>query len=967
MAAQQGSSGLGRGFAFVGRRHELDRVLAAIRQPPAVVMVEGDAGMGKSRLVREATTVLKSEGWRVMTGFCHPLREPLPYGPVIDALGKIGPWLPDAALPPSTGALAPLLPDLADRLPPAPDTPQGPGAARHQVVQAVRSVLAHVGRVVLVVEDLHWVDDATRELLLLLARDLPDQFALVVTYRAEDLPPGGAALGAAYRPPPGASGTVIRLSPLTRTDVAALAGAALGAQATPELCAALHRRSEGLPLVAEEDLITLRDQGCRDSTELERAEVPGGLREAVSERLTSLSPAGAAIVNAAAVLAVPSTETLLAGVAALNGDQAADGLIDALRAAVLRETAGGLYGFRHVLAQQVAYRHIPGPRRTRLHQRAIDHLQSQDPLPLVQIAHHTLATGDHQGWLERIEQAADQAVALGDTGTAAFLLHQILDQPGVETERRSRAALTLARIVNYGVDYAVTVRELRSVLDDPKLPDATRGEIRLGLGAVMLIVGADPAGFRELAHAVDELATQPLKALSAMTNLALNERDGAAAHAWDWQDRAERTVRDSADEMRRRAVQINRLILMARDGDPAVWPLLEELPRRDAAGAVLRHVTHALYGLAEVAIQLGHDRRARALLTEVQDLADHAAQGRIECLPRIVELRLDWLAGRWTRLEEDYAALAHAHPDVKQINVDRALCQGHLALAQGRRSLAHDHFATAAAAASGTSEVDVSIRIAAALAGFRLAEGDPQAAWAIAEPALSMLRGLRSWARTLDLVPVAAEAALACGHHALVERLVAEAESDVCDRDAPAASAELALARGLLLRSTEPARAAEHFAQVQRRWQDIGRPYDVAKAAERRGEALTCSSPDDAAAHLTDAARGFTELGATCDAARCQHRLRELGVQTARRPGRRGYGTQLSPRELEIAKLLADGATNQDIARSPPAVGRADRMSALAGRTVERRRPRSDHPKRADTHVGWSDSRVPRSGNRFSR
>ncbi|MEV5957533.1 AAA family ATPase [Streptomyces sp. NPDC051987] len=913
MAAQHGSSGLGRGFAFVGRRHELDLVLAAIRQPPAVVRVEGDAGMGKSRLVREATAILKSEGWRVMTGFCHPLREPLPYGPVIDALGKIGPWLPDGALPPSTGALAPLLPDLANRLPPAPAKPQGPGAARHQLIRAVRSVLGHVGPVVLVVEDVHWVDDATRELLLLLARDLPDQFALVVTYRAEDLPPGAAALGAAYRPPPGASGTVIRLSPLTRTDVAELAGAALGARATPELCAALHHRSEGLPLVAEEDLITLRDQAHLDVREVERAEVPGGLREAVSERLTSLSPAGAAVVNAAAVLAVPSTETLLAGVAALDGDEAADGLVDALRAAVLRETASGLYGFRHVLAQQVAYRHIPGPRRTRLHRRAIDELQTHDPLPLVQIAHHTLAIGDHQGWLDRIEQAADQAVALGDTGTAAFLLHQILDQPGVDTERRSRAALTLARIINYGTDYAVTVRGLRSVLDDPRLPDAVRGEIRLGLGAAMLVVGADPAGFRELAHAVDELATQPHKALSAMTNLALNERDGAAAHAWDWQDRAERTVRDSADETSRSRVQINRLILMARDGDPAVWPLLDRVPRRDAAGAVLRHATYALYALAEVAFQLGHDRRARTLLREVEDLLAHAAHERIT---RVVELRLDWLDGRWTRLEEDYAALADAHPDVRQINIDRALCQGHLAFARGLHSLAHDHFATAAAAASGTSEVDASIRMAAALAALRLAEGDPQAAWTIAEPALSMVRGLRSWTRTMDLVPVAAEAALACGHHASVERLVAEAESDLRDRDAPAASAELALARGVLLSATEPARAAEHFAEAQHRWRDIGRPYEVAKAAERRGDALTCSSPEDAAAHLADAARGFTELGATGDAARCQHRLRELGVQTSRRPGRRGYGTQLSPREREIAKLLADGATNQDIAQT---------------------------------------------------
>ncbi|KUM81250.1 ATP-binding protein [Streptomyces griseorubiginosus] len=954
MAEQQGSPGLGRGFTFVGRRQELDLLLAVTRQPPAVVLIEGEAGMGKSRLVREATAILKTEGWRVVTGFCHPLREPLPYGPVVDALGKVGPWLPATGLPPTAGALAPLLPDLADRLPAAPATPGHPGALRHQLIQAVRSVLDAVGRVILVVEDLHWADDATRELLLLLARDLPDQFALMVTYRAEDLQPGAAALGAAYRPPPGAGGTVIRLSPLTENDVAVLAGAALGAQATPELCAVLHCRSEGLPLVAEEDLITLRDQACRDVRELERAEVPTGLQEAVTERLTSLSPIGAAVVDAAAVLAVPATEAQLAEIAGLDGDAAAEGLIDALRMAVLRETDTGRYGFRHVLAQQVAYRYIPGPRRARLHRRAIDELQTHDPVPLVQLAHHTLATGDRRGWLDQIEQAVDQAVTLGDTGTAATLLHRILDQPGVDTERRSQAALALARIVHYGVDYAVTVRELGSVLDDPQLPDAVRGEIRLGLGLVMVKVGADPAGFRELAHAVDELATQPHKAALAMVNLALYERDGAAAHAWDWQDRAERTVRDGADEMSRRAAPINRLILMARDGDAAVWPLLDRLPRRDAAGAVLGHATYALYALAEVAVQLGHDRRARALVVEVGALLDHAAHGRIECIPRVVELRLDLLAGRWTRLEDDYAAVAHAHPDVKQIKVDRALCQGHLAFVQGRHSLAHDHFATAAAAARGTSEVDVSIRIAAALAAFRLAEGDPHAAWAIAEPALSMVRGLRSWARTMDLLPVAAEAALACGHHALVERLVAEAESDLCDRDAPAASAELAVVRGLLLRATEPARAVEHFAEAQHRWQDVGRPYEVAKAAERRGEALTCSSPEDAAAHLADAAHGFTELGATGDAARCQHRLRELGVRTARRPGRRGYGSQLSPRELEVAELLGGGATNQDIAQT----------LFLSPRTVEKHVARVLAKLRTERKD--IQSRLPHAGRRGS-
>ena len=916
MAGQQDSPGLGRGFAFVGRRHELDLLLAAVRKPPAVVMVEGDAGMGKSRLVREATTILSSQGWRVVTGFCHPLREPLPYGPVVDALGKIGPWLPDTGLPPTAGALAPLLPDLADRLPPAPATPAGPGAERHQLVQAVRSVLASVGRVVLVVEDAHWIDDATRELLLMLARDLPDQFAVVLTYRAEDLSPGSVVLGSAYRPPPGASGTMIRLSPLTETDVADLAAAALGAQATPELCALLHCRSEGLPLVAEEDLITLRDQARRDVRELARAEVPNGLREAVTERLTSLSPAGAAVVDAAAVLAVPATEALLAEVAGLDGEEAADGLIDALRAAVLRETDSGRYAFRHVLAQQVAHRHIPGPRRTRLHQRAIDQLQAQDPVPLVQIAHHTLATGDHQGWLDRIEQAADQAVALGDAGTAATLLHQILDRSDVDGERRSRTALALARIANSGVDYTATACALRAVLADPLLPVATSGEIRLGLGLIMLNLGGDSAGFGELERAVDELATLPDRAARAMIALALNEQDGAAAHAWHWLGRAEQAVRDSTNESVQAAVQATRLLLMARAGDAAVWPLVDQLRRQDGSRAMLGQTCYALYNIGETAIQLGHDRRARTLLLASQELAERTDRRPFDCLNRVELLRIEWLAGRWAGLEDEYATLERAYPDVKQVGVDRALCQGHLALAQGRQSEALAYFTAAAAHSGNTSEAVVSRGIAAGRAAVRLAQNEPQAAWAVAEPALSTLSGPSDWTRTTGLFPVAVEAALATGHRAAAEELVADAERGVRDRDAPAAMAELALARGLLLRATEPVRAAECFAEAQRKWQDIGRPYEVAKATERRGDALTSSCPEDAASHLADAVRGFTELGATGDAARCRQRLRELGVEALPRPGRRGYGCELSPRELEVAELLAGGATNQDIAQT---------------------------------------------------
>jgi len=136
----------------------------------------------------------------------------------------------------------------------------------------------------------------------------------------------------------------------------------------------------------------------------------------------------------------------------------------------------------------------------------------------------------------------------------------------------------------------------------------------------------------------------------------------------------------------------------------------------------------------------------------------------------------------------------------------------------------------------------------------------------------------------------------------------------------------------------EPVGAAGHFAEAQRRWREIGRPYEVAKAAERRGGALMGARPEDAATHLAEALRAYAGLGAVGDAARCRHRLRELGVAAVGSRGRRGYGSELSPREQEVAELLAGGATNQDIART----------LFLSPRTVEK------HVARVLTKLGRS-------------
>ncbi|MEV6979482.1 ATP-binding protein, partial [Kitasatospora sp. NPDC093806] len=151
----------------MGRDRELARAADVLSRPPAVLVVEGEAGVGKSGLVAEAVRAQARAGRTVLTGRCHPLREPEPFGPVADALRDAAALLPPRAeLPPSTGALGWLLPDLAPLLPAAPSGGDGLLSARRLLAQGVRALLAALDDPVLVIEDLHWADDATLDLLL---------------------------------------------------------------------------------------------------------------------------------------------------------------------------------------------------------------------------------------------------------------------------------------------------------------------------------------------------------------------------------------------------------------------------------------------------------------------------------------------------------------------------------------------------------------------------------------------------------------------------------------------------------------------------------------------------------------------------------------------------------------------------------------------------------------------------------
>ncbi|SDT82876.1 regulatory protein, luxR family [Streptomyces sp. TLI_053] len=955
------------GAAFVGRAGELARLTDALARPPAVLLVEGEAGSGKSRLVAEAVRALGGTSGGdtaprrpVLLGRCHPLREPEPFGPVVDALRDAAALLPPPAeLPPSTGALRLVLPDLAAQLPAVPPDGGTLLSARRLLAQGVRALLTALDAPVLVVEDLQWADDATLDLLVRLARDLPPRLALVLTYRPEELPPGAPAPGAVFRPAPDPTGgqgdvhapvRLERLEPLDETAVAALARSVLGPAATPDLARVLHERSEGLPLAVEEDLHTLAEHTTAERTAAGRAptdaalaerapadragasaartatgdpaavlaaaDIPRGLRDAVTQRLARLGGDGTAVVAAAAVLGAPADEALLTAVAGLDAEAGADGLTEALHAAVLRETAPDRYAFRSPAARQVAQGRIAGPRRRVLHQRAAAALGTREPRPLARIAEHTLAMGDRPAWQDLAQAAADQAAALGDPGGARRMLRGLLDEPDLDPRRRGRAALALARLAADDVDPAASVQVLSGMVADPRLPVADRGEIRLALGFLMAVHSGNRAGFDRIRESLEELEERPVRAARAMVAIAMDERDGAGRRAGEWLARAEGLLAANPDEDVSAAVRATTLTFQARDADPAVWDRLDELPRDSERPEVMRQTTRALYNAGEIAIELGYDRRSANLLEESRRLARLTGIPYLECYSRLALIRLDMLAGRWDLVEPRFARLGAEFDDLAMAGAERSLLFGRLAAGRGRLALAREELEIAARFGQRESQVTVALRAAAGLGGLQLLEGDTAGAAGTVGPALATARQADAWARTADLLPVAVEALLATGGRAEAAGVVEEATESLTDRDAPAVTAALHLARGLLLDADGDPGAAEAFTRARDHWQDIGRPYEAARADERIAAALAARDRARAAERMTAAERVYLELGATTDTARCRKLRRDLDLGGIGSPGRRGYGKRLSPRERQVAELLAQGTGNQDIAQA---------------------------------------------------
>jgi DNA-binding CsgD family transcriptional regulator/tetratricopeptide (TPR) repeat protein len=421
--------------ALIGRARELDELveMLAVTEYSAdpsdrtgsadtstvgrgAVLLSGDAGVGKSRLLTELTGVAVDRSWQVLTGHCLDFGDSaLPYLPFSELFGRLAADAPAAAEATASAhpAVRRLMPTI--RLNRDAEQSHADAVDRGDLFEAVHAALEHLGRsqpVLIVVEDVHWADQSTREMLsFLFARRFTQPVSLVASYRSDDLHrrhPLRTSVAEWSRLP---SVQRLALSPLSDAHVRTLIHAIHPAPiAAPEM-QMIVSRAEGNAFFTEE-LVGATMSGKRS--------LPGDLADLLLVRLDQLDDTSRKVVRATSVAGRRVSHDLLTRVVEIDADSLDSALRMAVEHNVLVPVGDDSYAFRHALLAEAVYDDLLPGERVRLHRAYTEVLRDAAvSSTAAEVARHALAAHDLPTAITASIEAGDEAMSVGGPDEAS--------------------------------------------------------------------------------------------------------------------------------------------------------------------------------------------------------------------------------------------------------------------------------------------------------------------------------------------------------------------------------------------------------------------------------------------------------------------------------------------------------------------------------------------------------------------
>jgi DNA-binding CsgD family transcriptional regulator/tetratricopeptide (TPR) repeat protein len=944
--------------SLVGRQEELGRLHLALQSvaagEPTTVLIAGEAGVGKTRLVEEFAAQVDDYA-QVLLGRCLQLSGGgLPYGAIIDALRDLTRNPGSAGL---EGLIGPASDDLRRLLPgaaPTRSTEPISGFAQSRLFESILRFLDRLAQeqpVVLIIEDVHWADRSTLDLLMFLVRVVRHERLLVAaTYRSDELHPQHPLEPALAELDRNRHLERLELVPFDRGELSLLLGGILGRPPSPATVQHVLARSGGNAFLAEELLAAERN--------LAGQELPRRLHSIMLARVTALGEDTRHLLRLAATAGRPIEHHLLAAAAQLPEERLLKATREAVDRQVLR-TDRDIYRFRHVLLQQAVYGELLPGERVRLHT-AVARALTEDAharalrQTSAELAQHWYIVRDYPRALTASISAARAAAEVyGFTEAyqhyerALNLWEQVPDaweQVGLTLSDLRLEAAEAAGWTGLA-DRAATLIQEALVETGPHIEPARAGVLRARQAEWLSDAGDHKAALATYEEASRLVAGEPPSAGKARvlagqaTELMRQGQYSASRAVCEDALAVARAVGALAEEGR----ALNTLgCVLSELGDPeaGITSLRRALSLCEQAGSF--DDIHTAYLNLSYVLGVDAGRPHEGLQALQQGLARLRELGLEFALPSNT-LRSNlagglWSMGRWreaekvlneTQIGEMPSRFALALP----------LLRAHLHLVHGQFDLAHEQAQVAVHMAERLSDLPSQSSVQSLLAELAIWRGDAAAARSAVAKALQYLTdddhsfaigvcriGLRTEAdaaeRARDRRATTSEVAdiQATGQRLLdrARESLARIGGNLPGARVHAAGCEAEFTR-LHLRP-DPDRWAELAATCDA----ISRPYEAAYARWRQAEALIARKAPGAAAVLRQAYHTTVELGEVLlrrELERLAQRARiDLQPMSTKPPaasqGRMAKAQALTPREQEVLGYLMEGRTNRQIARA---------------------------------------------------